>query len=217
MELKVSPNSVLSEITRVLREAIIKGHFKPGDRLIESELVQTLKVSRPSLREALRRLEAERLIDIVPNRGPIVPVMTWEYAEQIYHTRMLLEGEVAALAARYATRADIDDLRVRLKDFQDAASKNDAERQVSSTNEFYDVLMRAANNAVIMEILQGLNARISFLRAKSMSRVGRANASAAELAKILDAVAAGDDALARQMAVDHIAKACKAAAEVGAG
>lgn len=213
MELKINTNTVLSEIVRVLRQAILDGTFKPGDRLVEADLCQKLGVSRPSLREALRRLEAERLIDIIPNRGPVVPVMSWEDAEQIYQTRMLLEGEVAALAARYASPSDIADLREELSAFRQAAQDGDSARRISATKAFYDIILRIARNTIIAEILEGLHARISFLRGKSMSQAGRAMVSAEEMTKIVEAIAAGDEAEARDVAVRHVAQACGAAFE----
>ncbi|KAA0969816.1 GntR family transcriptional regulator [Aureimonas fodinaquatilis] len=214
MELKISPNTVLSETVRVLRKAIVEGRFKPGDRLVEAELCQMLNVSRPSVREALRRLEAERLVDIIPNKGPVIPLMPWEHAEQIYKTRMLLEGEIAALAARMAKPADISDLRLALEAFEDAARRGDAARQISSTKAFYDIVLRIAHNPIIAEILEGLHARISFLRGKSMSRAGRALASAEELSWIANAIADGDEEAARGMAVMHVTRAAEAAFEV---
>lgn len=214
MDLKIQTNTVLSETVRVLRQAILEGRFQPGDRLIEAELCQMLSVSRPSLREALRRLEAERLVDIIPNRGPVVPVLPWQQAEQIYRTRMLLEGEIAALAANNARPADVSDLRLALNAFSDAAHRGDAARQISSTKAFYDIVLRIAGNTVIAEILEGLHARISFLRGKSMSRPGRAVASAEELASIANAIASGDEQVARDMAIRHVARAAEAASEV---
>lgn len=213
-ELKVTTNTVLNEIIRILRELILNGSYKPGDRLVEADLCQTLGVSRSSLREAFRRLEAERLLDIIPNRGPVVPVISWKQAEQIYKTRMLLEGEVAALAAKHADLADVVDLRVALAAFQDAARRGDSARQISTTKTLYDIMLRVAHNTIIAEILELLHARISFLRGKSMSRTGRAWESAEELTKIVDAIASGDDVSARAFAVEHVARACRSAAEV---
>ena len=86
--LRISPKTVQQQIVEKLRGAIIEGVFKPGDRLIEADLCEMLGVSRPSIREALRSLEAERLIDIIPNRGPQIPILTWEQATEIYQVRI---------------------------------------------------------------------------------------------------------------------------------
>src|SRR5688500_13786589 len=114
MELRVSVQSVQQQAVERLRAAILAGVFKPGDRLVEADLCARLGVSRPSVREALRSLEAEGLVNIVPNRGPQIPVLTWQQAEEIYQVRALLEGEAAALCARRGAREHVESMRVAL-------------------------------------------------------------------------------------------------------
>jgi GntR family transcriptional regulator, trigonelline degradation regulator len=77
VDLQVSPRTVQQETVQKLGAAILTGMFQPGDRLVEAELCKMLGVSLPSVREALRSLEAERIISIVPNRGPQIPIMSW--------------------------------------------------------------------------------------------------------------------------------------------
>ena len=79
-----------------LRDAIITGHFAPGARLIERELCEAMGVSRTSIREVLRRLEAEQLIEVEPRRGPIVARLTRKQVAEIYDVRALLEAAVVA-------------------------------------------------------------------------------------------------------------------------
>ncbi|MEI9926331.1 MAG: GntR family transcriptional regulator [Bradyrhizobium sp.] len=142
MELRVSVQSVQQQAVEKLRTAILVGVFKPGDRLIEADLCRRTGVSRPSLREALRSLESEGLIIIVPNRGPQIPVLTWEQAEQIYQVRALLEGEAAALCARHGTRQHHEEMRAALTAFEKAVRNNDGAIRLSATAEFYRVLQR---------------------------------------------------------------------------
>src|SRR5690606_4359359 len=87
---------VRRQVAKVLREAITSGRFAPGQRLIEKDLCELLGVSRPSVREALRELESEGLIEIIPNRGPLVKRLTAADAASVYQVRAALE----ALAAR---------------------------------------------------------------------------------------------------------------------
>ncbi|HWD15746.1 MAG TPA: GntR family transcriptional regulator, partial [Casimicrobiaceae bacterium] len=86
---------VRSQTVGNLRNAILTGRFAPGARLVEAELCRLLGVSRPSVREALRQLEAERLVVITPFKGPAVARIEWPEAEQIYEVRALLEGQAA--------------------------------------------------------------------------------------------------------------------------
>lgn len=89
-----------------VRQAIISGYFKAGDRLVERSLCDELGVSRTVVREVIRYLEAEGLIENLPKKGPIVAILTWDVAEQIYDIRMLLESEAAKDCAKIATSSD---------------------------------------------------------------------------------------------------------------
>ena len=212
-DLRVIRTTVLESTVETLRSAILVGHFRPGERLIEAELCTTIGISRASLREALRRLEAERLVDIIPNRGPIIPVLRWDEAEQIFEVRRLLESEAAALAARNASDADHAKIRTALAAFENAVGQDDLGELIRATNAFYDAIMIAGGNQIIREMLRGLNARISFLRGRSMSLNDRARHSASELKAMADAIETRDEALARQKAAAHI-DAARAAAEI---
>jgi DNA-binding GntR family transcriptional regulator len=205
--LRISPKTVQQQIVEKLRGAITEGLFKPGDRLVEAELCEMLGVSRPSIREALRSLEAERLISIIPNRGPQIPVLTWEHATEIYQMRALLEGEAAFIAAKRASADDLKQMRSCLAAFGRAVRGNDAATQISATAEFYAHIMRICGNRIIEETLQGLLARINFLRGRSMSRPGRARVSLREMKAILEAIAAKNAAAARSAAVRHVENA----------
>src|SRR5215217_6967550 len=87
--------TVRAIVEQKIRDAIMLGTFKPGQRLVERELCELIGVSRPSIREALRRLEADGLINNVPNRGPAVNSISTEEAQQLYAARALLEGYLA--------------------------------------------------------------------------------------------------------------------------
>jgi DNA-binding GntR family transcriptional regulator len=211
LDMKVSPRTVLSQTVDKLRMAILSGHFKPGERLVEQVLCQKMSVSRTSVREALRRLEAERLVTIVPNKGPSVTVIDWAEAEEIYDVRALLEGEAAALSATRIRPNQLADMREALDDFDKAVAQEDPMGRVLATSRFYDAMLAACQNSVIRELLQGLVARINFLRARSMSRPGRARHSAIEMRRMLTAIGRKDPKRARAAAVEHIRAACTAA------
>lgn len=211
LDLRISPKSVQQQIVEKLREAIIEGMFKPGDRLIEANLCEMLGVSRPSIREALRSLEAERLVSIIPNRGPQIPVLSRDHAADIYKVRALLEGEAAFIAARYATPDDLKLMRASLAAFGKAVRANDMQTEVSATSVFYSHILRMCGNRIIKETLNGLLARINFLRAHSMSQPGRAKVSLQEMKAIYEAIAAKDGAAARNAAVKHVENAHQSA------
>jgi DNA-binding GntR family transcriptional regulator len=214
MDLRVSPVTVLVQTADRLREAILTGHFKPGHRLVENDLCRQLGVSRTSVREALRRLEAEKLVTIVPNKGPSVAAITWEEAEQIYDVRALLEGEAAALFAARVSDVEAARMKSALDAFDRAVVQDDAAGRLESTRQFYQVMLAGCGNIVIREMLEGLFARINFLRARSMSRPGRGQQSAVEMGRMLAAVVQRDSVAARQAAVEHVRAACAAGRNV---
>jgi DNA-binding GntR family transcriptional regulator len=211
MDMRVAIKSVQQQAVERLRAAILAGVFKPGDRLVEADLCARLGVSRPSVREALRSLEAEGLVTIIPNRGPQIPVLTWERAAEIYRVRALLEGEAAALCAVNATPAQVKALRTALGLFGKAVTAGDGARRLSTTAEFYRLMQEAAGNMLIDDLLRRLTARINFLRAQSMSRRDRAQSSLREMRAILQAIAKGDAAAARRAAEHHVENASRAA------
>jgi len=213
INLRIAPNTIQQQIIGKLRQAIFSGMFKPGDKLVEAELCNLLGVSRPSVREALRSLEAERLISIIPNQGPHISILTWEEATEIYKVRALLEGEAAAIAAERATERDIEAMRVLLKAFGKAVRRVDTVEEIDSTTEFYEHIFRLCGNRIIEEMIRGLLARINFLRVSSMSLPGRAAISFDEMKAILDAIEKKDNAAARLAAVHHVEQARLAAYE----
>ena len=82
-----APQTLRDIVQERMRTAIIEGHFAPGERLVERPLCDQLGVSRTVIRETIRYLEAEGLVEIIPNRGPIVALLDWGQAEQIYAIR----------------------------------------------------------------------------------------------------------------------------------
>lgn len=211
MDLRVSPRTVQQETVEKLRAAILAGMFQPGDRLVEADLCKMLRVSRPSVREALRSLEAERLVAIVPNRGPQIPIVPWTEAEQIYHVRALLEGEAAALSAQHAGSEALKEMAAALTEFARAAKAGDSGGQIETTTRFYAAILDSCGNKIIEELIQGLQARINFLRARSMSGPGRAKFSLAEMRAIHAAIERRDAEAARRAAIEHTRQAQRAA------
>ena len=214
MDLKISPQTVQVETARKLREAIMVGHFKPGERLVETSLCEKLGVSRTSLRETLRVLAGERLIVLTPNRGPSIAIISPEEADQIYHVRAILEGEMAALAAEHVSVADIAELRSALKEFEEAVAAEDPVTRLTATTDFYEVIIRCSGNRIIGDLVHALVARINFLRARTMASPGRARHSCNEMASLLEAIAAHDATAARAAAVAHVQAAHEEARHV---
>lgn len=212
MDLRINRKTVPQEVVEKLRHAILSGIYMPGSRLVETDLCNSLGVSRPSLREALRSLQAERLIEIVPNRGPQVPLLSWRDAEEIYEVRELLEGEAAARCAVAILEEDLKALGESLEAFRRASISSDSANElVSTTSDFFAIILRNCGNKIIEETLTSLKARVNFLRARSMSLPGRANRSHVEMKAIYSAIKGRNARQARKAAQEHVVKARDAA------
>ncbi|MFX0541970.1 GntR family transcriptional regulator [Roseovarius sp. S4756] len=211
INLRVLPRTVQQETVDTLRQAIFSGHFEPGSRLVESQLCTQLGISRPSLREALRSLAAERLIDLVPNRGPSVPILTWEEVTAIYEVREMLEVDAVGRCSQRISKDQLQELEKSLSAFEDAASSNDSVARITTTEVFYSIILANCGNPILEEIHRGLVARISLFRSRSMSLKGRAISSLAEMKAIYEAIASGDEKAARNASRRHILNAMAAA------
>lgn len=194
-----------------LRGAIIAGRFQGGDRLVERTLCDQLGVSRSVVREVIRTLEAEGLVDTSGRAGPVVARLDWDQAAQIYDIRRLLEAEAAAECAR---RTDAV-VKARLTEALAAlnAAFGDAAPQAlyAATTRFYEVIFTAAGHGVAWEIVQRLNGRISRLRAMTLATTDRRTSGPAHMARIAGAILANDPGAARQAVRDHLKDAAEIA------
>jgi DNA-binding GntR family transcriptional regulator len=208
--LKLEAAPLRRKISAALRRAIETGELKPGDRLVEKDLCQELNVSRTSLREALRELQAEKLVVAVP-RGLVVAEISEEDAANIYQVRAALEGLVAAQFAQMANALDVDKLKTALQRLEDAYRARDFEKILDAKKSFYDAICRGAKNAVVRDLLDHLGSRINQLRATSRQDDKRWIASLTELKKLAGALFARNPKAARAAAIKHVDAAARTA------
>lgn len=208
------PETLRGHVESFLREAIMNGRFVPGERLIERELCEMLAVSRPPLREALRKLEAEKLVVIVPHRGPVVASLDIKEARQLYALRALLEGFAAHEFARLASDREITAMEKAVKNLHKQAANPDRRALIQAKSKIYDVMLGGCGNQLITEVLHGLLTRINLLRATSFSRPERLHESLAEIDELLERIKQRDSEGAQKMATLHIKNAENAAMEM---
>ncbi len=199
------------QVAERLRLAIATGKFAPGARLIERELCEMMGVSRTSLREALRELQADGLISLQPNKGLSVSVVTLETARSIYQVRATLEGLAARLFARRATDSQMAQLRESIDRLAEVYDNFSAERFITAKTHFYDILLEGAGNEIAAEMLRRIHTRVSQLRVVSLSSAERAQKSIRELRDFMDALEARDEDLAWQVCTAHVEAAGAAA------
>lgn len=200
------------KIVTALRHAIELGELKPGTRLVEKDLCQKLNVSRTSLREALRELQAEKIITAVP-RGLFVSEITDEEAANIYRVRAALEGLVAAQFAEQASEMDAQSLEKALDRLERAYRSEDFEQILADKKNFYDVICAGARNGIVRDILDHLSTRINQLRSTSRADRKRGAESLAELKQLAGALSARNPKAARAAAIKHIDAAAETAAK----
>ncbi len=182
--------SLRQQVIERLREAVISGSLSPGQRLTERELTESLGVSRTVVREALRQLEAEGLIEVIPNKGPVVRALTAEEAEDIYRIRAVLQGLAARQFVAHATPAQIAALEDALEDVVAAYKAGDAERTVDTKTRFYELLSDGAASETLSSMLQTLHARMWRWRALGLAHPQRSAARSRESLDNLRAIVA---------------------------
>ncbi|EDZ99763.1 transcriptional regulator, GntR family [Burkholderia sp. H160] len=215
-DLKIDRNvKTLRELTLdKLRDAIVQGYFRPGTRLVERTLCDELGVSRTVVREVLRHLETEGLVEIVARQGPIVARLDPMQVGEIYELRGLLEANAARACAEGATPEVVRQLREIRAIIEDAFEKRDLPRVLEYTERFYETLFEAAGKQVSLAVVTSLNARINRLRALTIATPGRGDDSNREMNLLLDAIERRDGDAASAASFAHIKRVSELALRV---
>ena len=206
----VRPETLRFQVEKVLRQAIIDGRFAPGERLIERELCASLGVSRTSIREALRKLEAEKLVTIVANKGPMVASLSVKEAADLYELRGMLEGFVAHEFAQSASAADLAQLAEALTQVRTAAVAQDHVGYLPAKNALYRIMLARCDNQLVNESLTGLHLRLNLLPANMQIPADRLAESLQEIESLYQAIVARDGEAAEKAARWHMAHARQA-------
>jgi DNA-binding GntR family transcriptional regulator len=184
LEVTKSPAAPLrQQVEGVLRQAIIDGKLAPGQRLTERALTEMTGVSRTLVREALRQLEAEDLIVVIPNRGPVVRELTITEGQDLYAIRAVLEGFAAR---RFVEHADDTALKGLLEVGEAviaAYRQGDSVQALNAKNLFYDLLFEGAASETLSKMLASLHARIWRWRALGVTHPRRSPQRANEAAQ----------------------------------
>lgn len=202
------------QVIELLRNAIVSFEYEPGERLVERDLCERFGVSRTVIREALRHLEAEGLVHLVANRGPVVATTSPGEASGFYEVREVLEALAARRCAERATNAQRKKLKQALSRVAEAYEQGALEKQLEAKDNFYQALCEGTNQPVIGATLRSINVRVQVLRGLSLRSSGRTQESLAELRAVVAAVVAGDADTAADLAAQHVRNAAAAAMSV---
>ena len=198
--------SLADQVFEHLETDILSGKYSRGEILTEGKLSSELGVSRTPIREALRRLEQEHLIE-ESGKGSVVIGVTEKDLEDIYLIRGRLEGLVASMAARNRTEEQLEALREALELQEFYVDKKDADRIKKMDNKFHNRMYELSGSMVFYDTLLPLHKKAQKYRKASVESKSRAEASVTEHRRIYEAVAAGDSALAAKCAEEHVLNA----------
>lgn len=192
------------QIKELIIRRILDGSYKPGERIVELQLVHELKVSQAPVREALRDLQAMRLIDTEPYKGARVRAITRAELAESYPVRAMLEELAGQLAAPRADGELLGRLGAELQSMRAAARRHDQHALLTADARFHELIVQAAGNSVLLDTWSGLRIEAFTLVSMVTSNLDLVAIADAHL-PILDALRGGDPRLAGKAMREHIA------------
>ena len=175
------------KILETIREAILKGNLRPGEKVAEPELAERFGISRTPIREAFRQLESEGYLTVIPRKGAVVAALSERDVQEFYAIKSILEGYAARLAAEKLSDKELEKLEGVNDKLKQLAADGDVKAFYRVHNEFHETFLRAADNSKLYELIQQLGLKFSRLRMASLSVEGRMAISVEEHEKLLDA------------------------------
>jgi DNA-binding GntR family transcriptional regulator len=186
-----------------IREQIIGGQHRPGTRLVEDHLAQELGVSRSPVREALRVLEVEGYVDMIPRKGVVVATLSMDEAAEIFEVRIALESLAARLAARKATDATALRLDAILTDAERAHIRRDVGTLARRNTEFHGLVLDLAGNGYLRDVMIPLRGRMQWIFSQT-AEGDRGSHSLSEHRELARAIADHDEERAALSAASHV-------------
>jgi DNA-binding GntR family transcriptional regulator len=202
-------SSLSAKVFARIQDDILNGVFKPGERLAETTLSALLGVSRTPIREALKQLELEGLVKVIPNKGAVVTGVSNKDINDIYTIRKLIEGLAARWAAENITREELDTLSETLALEQYYIEKNDVTHLLKYDSIFHDTLFSASKSNPLMFVLKTFHMYVQRSRNYALSHPERAKMVHGEHKAILDALIERDADKAEKLMIEHITNASR--------
>jgi DNA-binding GntR family transcriptional regulator len=198
---------IRDEVFNTLRDAILNGHFGPGERLVEQDIAQQLQISRTPIREALRKLELEGLVAYEPRKGVVVVGVSSEDAIEIYTIRAVLEGLAAKLAAHTRTEGELQRLQELLDGMEACIQQDNITKLTALHASFHTGIAEASKSRRLYQMLISLREYVKNFAEIPCYLPGRLHLGWAEHKEIVDAIAARDEQRAEDAARKHIVQA----------
>lgn len=196
--------SLSARVFRKIRKDILAGKYAANEELKEKTLGEELGVSRTPVREALRQLELEGLVSIIPNKGAYVVGVSLKDIKDIYEMRSLLEGLCAKWAAGHITKEQLAELEENIYLSEFHAAKENWEQILALDNRFHEVLYEASESKELMHVLKDYHQYVQRIRKITLARPDRVKASTEEHKMIVEALKNHDAVSAQKNAKQHI-------------
>jgi len=198
-KIKIDEPKLLSEdIADSIKTAIIKGKFKPGEKISEGELAESMGISRTPLREAFRKLENEGFIKIIPRKGAVVADLDAEEAINLYEIKSTLEGLAARLAAANMKEKDIGKLEKVNDELKQLIDKNDLESFYRVHTRFHEGFVKLCGNKRLIQMISNLNDHFNRFGIISLTLPGQFEKATEQHSQIIEAFKNGDENLVEQ-------------------
>jgi DNA-binding GntR family transcriptional regulator len=199
------PRAALHEqVAQRLRQMLVEGRIAPGAKLNERELSELLHVSRTPLREAIKMLAAEGLVELLPNRGAIAVSLTEADILDTFEVMAGLEGLAGELAAQRITPQELAEIQAMQFEMMAAYTRRDLSGYYTLNARIHDAISAAARNPVLDTVYRQVNARLQALRFRSNQDGEKWKRAVQEHEKMIEALAAHDGAAMRQVLLDHL-------------
>ena len=190
-----------------IRQAITSGIFTSGERLMEIQLAEEMGVSRTPVREAIRKLELEGFVVMIPRRGTYVADISIKDITEVYEIRTALDVLAAGLAAERINDDELETMQRLLVEIGQYIEEDNIDKIVEIDSAFHDVLYQASRNERLVNIISNLREQITSLRGRSMHYPGRLGNTLEEHRAIVESLAQRDVEKAQQAARDHMENA----------
>ncbi len=187
-----------------LRNSIINGDLKPGERLMEVQLAEHLGVSRTPVREAIRKLELEGLVVMVARKGAYVADVSIKDILDVLEVRSVLEGLAAYLSAERMTEEELEELELISYHFKRCIENGNTEGMIEKDMQFHDRIFKSTRNAKLIQIAQSFQEQVQRFRITYFSEYNQPKDLLMEHQVILEAIANRDAVAAQQVAQQHI-------------
>ncbi len=213
---RITPTALYQEVAERLRQRIFAHELTPGTWIDEQKLAEQYGISRTPLREALKVLASEGMVDLKPRRGCYVTEISRQDLDDLFPLIALLEGRCAADAVKRAKPAEINELKVIHERLEAAARDGRMDAFFEANQEFHRRIQELANNRWLLSVIQDLRKVLKLSRMHSLSLEGRLQQSLDEHRGILAAIEAGDAVKAEKLMHDHLLSGREALAKMDA-